>query len=205
MVNQRSMDLIKAFEGLYLKAYQGAADKQGIITIGWGHVITGHESHTHGVELFKPGQLITEVQITEEIAEKLLRKDLEIAQLTGFLVQVPKNIRDILTDDQKGALTSLVFNIGSGNFRRSKILELLKQASTDEEGRDALVKLAGHAFSSWVSSAGKRRRGLARRRAAEKALYLGDYQLMEEFMKSASAPVIKKAAQYLGVEYASLS
>jgi lysozyme len=135
------LDLIKSFEGCKLEAYVCPA---GVATIGYGR--------TKGVVL---GQ-----RITQEQADELLQEDLAEAEAAvERLVTVP------LTDNQHGALVSLVFNIGVGAFKRSTLL----------------VKLNAGDYGSvpgqimrWDKAGGKRSRGLIRRRAAEAALWVGD-------------------------------
>lgn len=99
--NDAGIELIKKFEGLYLKAYQ---DPIGIWTIGYGH--------TGGV---KAGQKITAAE-----AEALLRVDLLTAEGdVARLVKVP------LTPNQHAALVSFAFNLGGGNLAKSTLLKRL--------------------------------------------------------------------------------
>lgn len=73
-----------------------------------------------------------------------------------------------LNDDERGALTSFVFNLGAGNLASSTLLKLLN--SGDRGG-------AGIQFGRWVYATvnGVRTRlpGLVARRAAEEALFVG--------------------------------
>jgi lysozyme len=104
-INQRSIELIKEFEGFCATPYKCPAD---VWTIGYGH--------TAGVTESMP-------EITEEEAEALLRKDVRIAENAVLqMVDVP------LTDNQFSALVSLTFNIGAANFARSTLLKKLKAA-----------------------------------------------------------------------------
>lgn len=94
-------DLIKKFEGKYLKAYLCPA---GVPTIGYGH--------TTGVKMGD--------EISDECAERLLLQDYMQAEQTVLkLVKVP------LTSNQLGALASFVFNLGEGNFAKSTLLKKL--------------------------------------------------------------------------------
>lgn len=137
-----AIDLVKHFEGLSLDAYLCPA---GVPTIGYGH--------TAGV---KPGQ-----RITAETAEKLLAGDLAAtAAVVDRLVKVP------VSDGQRGALASFVFNLGQTNFQSSTLLKLLNMG--DYEGS------AGQ-FVRWVFATvdGRKTRlpGLVKRREAEALLF----------------------------------
>ncbi|MBP2301582.1 lysozyme [Azospirillum picis] len=140
-----ALDLVKHFEGLFLGAYLCPA---GVPTIGWGH--------TKGVKL---GQRITRQQ-----AEELLSADMaEAADAVDRLVSVP------LTDNQRGALASFVFNLGPGSLGGSTLLRLLNAGASMES--------IGEQFGRWVNATvggvKKQLPGLVARRAAEKALFLG--------------------------------
>ena len=97
-VNKAGLDIVKASEGLRLKAYLCPAK---VWTIGYGS--TG--SHV------KPGMVITEAQ-----AEDLLRSDLR-----RFEAAV-NDAAPGATDNQFAAMVSLAFNIGEGAFRKSTVL-----------------------------------------------------------------------------------
>ena len=190
MVNENTLKLIKGFEKLKLSAYHGEADQPGIYTIGWGHVITGHEELTHGIDLFKPNQLMWDVKITKEQAETLLQHDISKAQ-KGVQLSLNSGVWNLLTSDQQGAVVSLVFNIGSGGFKESRVRVSLNSGAPG---------LAYAFFKSWISSNGKRQNGLIRRRAAEVALYKSDYPMLDYFLSGSSIGVINKAKKYIGVE-----
>lgn len=142
-VTQAAIDLVRHFEGLYPKAYLCPA---GVPTIGYGH--------TDGVRL---GQTITEAQ-----ADAFLAADLsEAAADVDRLVKVP------LTDDQRGALASFVFNLGPGALASSTLLRKLNLGDATAPAE----------FERWVYATvnGKPTKlpGLVARRAAEQALFEG--------------------------------
>ncbi|NUB05801.1 lysozyme [Azospirillum sp. Vi22] len=141
-IHPDALALVRHFEGLYLKAYLCPA---GVPTIGYGH--------TAGVRM---GQTITSLQ-----AEVYLRADMaEAAAAVDQLVKVP------LTDQQRGALASFVFNLGAGSLQSSTLLRLLNQG--DYAG-------AAGQFGRWVFATVKGKKqvldGLVKRRAAERALF----------------------------------
>jgi lysozyme len=143
-VCRAAVDLVKHFEGLYRTAYLCPA---GVPTIGYGH--------TAGVKM---GQTITAEQ-----ADSFLASDLtEAAGHVDALVKV------LLDDDQRGALSSFVFNLGAGSLQSSTLLKLLNAG--DYAG-------ASGQFGRWVNATvnGKVTQlpGLVARRAAEAALFSG--------------------------------
>lgn len=132
--------IIRDFEGERLLAYKCPA---GIWTIGVGH--TGPD--------VKEGQMITAAE-----SIKLLYQDmLEADQAIDELVDVP------LTENQRAALLSLIFNIGRGAFGNSTLLKLLNAGRYDAAAMQIL---------KWDKSKGNAISGLTRRRLSEKALFL---------------------------------
>lgn len=101
--SQRGIDFIKEAEGLGLKAYPCSVGK---LTIGYGHVLRKGESYPNG--------------ITKDKAEKLLQSDIKEAENT-----INRYVTVKLNQRQYDSLVSLVFNWGSGNFRKSKGLKKL--------------------------------------------------------------------------------
>lgn len=135
------MDIIKKFEGLKLKAYLCPAGKP---TIGYGH--------TYGVKL---GRTISKAE-----AEVLLDHDYQDAlNAVEELVKVP------LTENQLGALSSFVFNLGRDKLIGSTLRKKLNQGD---------YKGAAEEFDKWVYAGGVKLKGLIARRAAEKELFLSE-------------------------------
>lgn len=91
-------ELIQAWEGLRLRAYQCPG---GVWTIGWGH--------TKGVT---PG---SEISVAE--AERLLSED--IGEIERQLAELLPGVE--LGNNRKAALISLIFNIGVGAFGKSSL------------------------------------------------------------------------------------
>ena len=143
-VCDEAVNLVKHFEGLRLSAYKCPA---GVWTIGYGH--------TAGV---KEGQTITADQ-----ANAFLEAD-----LTAAAAQVDKLVKVPLTPQQRGALASFVFNLGSGSLQSSTLLRLLNQG--DYAG-------AAGEFGRWVyatvNGVKTQLPGLVKRRAAEAELFEG--------------------------------
>lgn len=116
----------------------------GKLTIGYGH--TGSDVAV--------GQ-----HITAEKAMELLKKDVSSAELT-----VSDLVNRALSQNQFDALVSFVFNIGRGNFSRSTMRAKLNDSSPTD--------VIAEQFEKWIYVNGKISKGLVRRRAAEKALFL---------------------------------
>ncbi|WP_347709332.1 lysozyme [Acinetobacter sp. NIPH1876] len=138
------LDLIASFEGTKLKAYD---DGVGVWTIGIGTTV-----YPNGVKV-KKGDSCTLDQAKTYFAHDLKRFEASV----NNLVKVP------LSQNQFDALVSLVYNIGSGNFASSTLLKKLN--AKDYAG-------AADQFPRWNKGGGKVMKGLVRRRAAERVLFL---------------------------------
>lgn len=130
---------VMRWEGLRLESYRDVA---GHWTVGYGHL--GSPAG--------PG-----VSITKEQAEALLRADLNTAETAvSQMVKVP------LTEEQFASLVSFVFNVGTGAFAKSTLLEELNKGNYDEVPAQ---------LQRWVFAGGNRTPGLVNRRAAEAGLW----------------------------------
>ncbi|HUB77294.1 MAG TPA: lysozyme [Bryobacteraceae bacterium] len=139
-----AINLIKGFESLRLDAYLCPA---GVWTIGWGHTAGVREG----------------LRITEDLAEEFLRRDVEaVDQGLAKVIHAP------LTQGQHDALVSLCFNLRGGAQRLPSIAPRLvaKINAGDYAGAaDELLDIDradGHVLP-----------GLVRRRAAERAIFVG--------------------------------
>jgi lysozyme len=156
--NQNGIDLIKQWEGLYLTAYHGAADRPGLLTIGYGH------TDAAGPPMVKVG-----TTITAQEAENILRND-----LSGCEASVERLVKVDLNDNQFAALVSFVFNVGEANFSKSTLLKKLNAgdyASVPSE----LMK--------WTMANGRRVQGLANRRAAEGGLWVKGAPVASQYIE----------------------
>ena len=141
--SDKAKDLIKSYEALKLKAYKCPA---GVWTIGYGH--------TAGV---KQG-----MEISRQRAEELFVNDLyTISEYP--ISDIFYKAKVTLTQNQFDALCSLVFNIGTTNFRKST---LLKKALVDPNDKSIYNE-----FKKWNRSGKKELEGLTRRRIREANLY----------------------------------
>lgn len=144
-ISKDGLELIKEFEGLYLKAYK---DPVGVWTIGYGHTGVKH----------RDGSVKSGLTITKQQAEKMLETDLS----TKYSPDVNKLVKVPLLQREFDALVSFHFNTGA--LGRSTLLKKLNAG--DKSG-------AAKEFPRWNKAGGKVLRGLTRRRSAEKALFLG--------------------------------
>jgi lysozyme len=118
----------------------------GVWTIGYGS--------TEGV---KPGDTITRAEALDRL----------MVHLEADARVVDQAVDEGLAAHERDALISLVYNIGRAAFNRSSLLSLLtagnKAAAADQ-------------FLRWNRAGGKVNRGLTKRRAAERNLFLNaDY------------------------------
>ncbi len=143
--SQQGIDFIKRHEGLRLKAYQ---DSAGVWTIGYGHTLTAKQGMT----------------ITEAEAEKLLKQDLKTVE-----DEINRHLLP-LKQHQFDSLTSFVFNVGVGAFRKSTLLKRLKMDVNHPD--------IANQFNRWIYGGGKILKGLVKRRKEEANLYInGIYHL----------------------------
>ena len=132
------IDRVKEWEGLRLKAYKCPGD---VWTIGYGH--------TRGVTA---GMTCTAAE-----AMQWLLSDLDEA--SGY---VDRYVTVPLSVNQRGALTSFVFNLGAGTFRKSSLLTELNKGNYSG---------ASSKFGLYVKSGGVVLSGLVKRRAEERAIF----------------------------------
>lgn len=137
-IGEEGVELIKGFEGLKLEAYVCPGRKW---SIGYGH--------TNGV---KKGD-----KITKEVAEDLLREDLE-----KFEEYVNRAVKVELNQNQFDALVSWTYNLGPGNLANSTMLKKLNTGDYESVASE---------MQRWNKSGGKVLAGLVRRRESEAQLF----------------------------------
>jgi len=147
MINKATLDLIKSFEGLILRAYPDPATRAEPYTIGYGTTI-----YPNGQKV-KLGDKITQTQATEYLQD----------DVDKFARRVKVLVKPVLNDNQFGAIVSFAYNVGTGNLAKSTLLKKVNANPSDNS-------IAGE-FMKWNKAAGKVMNGLTRRRAAEAKLY----------------------------------
>lgn len=142
--SDKGIALIKQFEGCKLTAYQ---DSVGVWTIGYGW--------TQPVD----GKSIRAgMTIKQETAERLLKTG-----LVSYESDVSRLVKVSLTQGQFDALVSFTYNLGARSLSTSTLMRKLNAG--DYAG-------AADEFLRWNKAGGKVLNGLARRREAERALFL---------------------------------
>lgn len=164
MVTTKTLQLIRHYEGIHdgnLKVIglQPKLCPADYWTIGYGHVVIdpvthkplkGPEGAARALELHP--------SMTIQQAEELLLEDIQKYALT-----VIKNLKPGITGERLGALVSLCYNIGIGNFVNSDTLYYTNKYKFEE---------AADNFKWWRKAGGKILPGLVARRKSEAHLYL---------------------------------
>ncbi|WP_353630624.1 lysozyme [Achromobacter xylosoxidans] len=133
-----------------LKHYEGCRleayqDIVGIWTIGYGDT-----------ENVQPGMVITQAEAEERLRKRLAR---------DFEPSVRQCLTRLAMQYQFDAMVCLAYNIGAVAFANSTLVRLFNAGD---------IQLAADQFPRWDKAGGKSVKGLRRRRAAERALYLGE-------------------------------
>ncbi len=137
------INFIAQHEGFVPTIYNDAG---GLPTIGFGHLLLEGEEYK-----FRNG-------ITREQGKELLKQDVaEAERAVTRLIDVP------LTQNQFDALVSFTFNIGGGNLQKSTLRKKLNAGD---------INGAADEFLRWIRAGGRVLRGLQRRRAGERKLFL---------------------------------
>ena len=148
-LSTNGLELIKRFEGYRSKAYRDGAN---VWTCGYGH--------TAGVA--------ADTTCTQAVAEQWLRADVATAEREVARLCAPQGTV-ILRQCQYDALVSIIFNIGTGAFRQSRLRRLIL---TDPD----MAEIAAE-WTKWCHiTVGGRKQvsdGLLARRRAEAAHYFG--------------------------------
>ena len=138
-LQKKAFDVITKYEGWKPSTYVCPAGRK---TIGWG---------------FTSPETIRKGTLTRNEADKML-----ISYIDGLSSYLDGQVQVKLTENQKAALISFIYNVGRGNFESSTLLKKLNKR--DFSG-------AAAEFSKWNKSKGKVLSGLTRRRADERALF----------------------------------
>jgi lysozyme len=140
----KGIPIIRRFEGLRLRAYICPAGK---ITIGWGNTFYENGSKVQMGD-----------RITLDRADRLL-----FHMVNMFEAELSRLVKSNINENQKGALTSFIFNLGSTKFGRSTLLRKVNANPNDPTIKDE--------FMRWVGKDPKTINGLRNRRKAEADLY----------------------------------
>lgn len=144
-IGQKGLDLIKSFEGLYLKPYLCPAN---VPTIGYGNTF-----YENGNKVTLKDPIITEARAIE----------LLMSELGMYEQKVDSYCIDTINQNQFDALVSFCYNVGPGNLKSSTLLKKVNVNPNDPTIRTEFLK--------WNKGGGKVLAGLTRRRTAEANLY----------------------------------
>ena len=142
-ISPDGLAILQYFESCRLEAYWDADGK--VWTIGWGDT---------GPDVVK-GLRITQAEADQRLQRRLARE---------FVPGVLKALTRPATQAQLDAMIDLAYNIGVSAFQGSTLVRLFNAG--DQAG-------AAEQFPRWNKSGGKVLLGLRRRRAADRARFLG--------------------------------
>lgn len=148
-VNAASLALIKEHEGWVPHWYPDPGTNGPPMTCCYGHTDAAGQPHY----VADPKRIFAEAE-----GEGIL-----VADLAGVERTVVNAVHVTLTDNERGALVSFVFNVGAANFLNSTLLKELN-AKNYQGAADQLLL--------WTHAAGKVLPGLVQRRKDERALFL---------------------------------
>ena len=138
------INLIASFEDLVLTAYD---DGVGVWTVGFGTTV-----YPNGIRV-KRGDSCTKAEAVSFFKHDLRR----------FEAAVNQAVKVVVNQNQFDALVSLAYNIGETAFKGSTLVKELNAGN---------YKAAADQFPKWNRGGGKVMKGLVRRRAAERELFL---------------------------------
>jgi lysozyme len=149
--------LICKYEGCKLTAYPDASTRR-IWTVGYGHTGAGV---TQGLTITqeRAEQLLAADLVTFETAVRALTSPMLVTLRPGGIVVC------VLTQGQFDALVSFSYNVGAHTLAASTLLRKLNAGD---------IGGAAAEFAKWTHAGAEVLPGLVRRRAAERALFLGE-------------------------------
>lgn len=168
MFSLKALEIIKHYESLHdgdlsIIGLQPKMCPVGIWTVGYGRALTNPKTGK-----FLKGEADKDIayslypDLTEAEATQMLLED-----VSRFEASVRFNLRKPLTVDQVGAITSLAYNIGVGNFVKSSALRLINQGN-NQLAADAILKWNKGTINGKLQTL----RGLEFRRQSERHLFL---------------------------------
>ncbi|WP_017907425.1 lysozyme [Xanthomonas sp. SHU 199] len=134
--------LVRKWEGCRLAAYPDPATGAEPYTIGYGSTGPG----------ITKGTVWTQTQADERLEQDVAK----------FVNGVSALLKRKPTDNQLGAMASLAYNIGLGNFGKSTLLRLFNAGD---------IAGAAKQFAVWRMANGKVMQGLINRRADERKVF----------------------------------
>ena len=168
-IGETNVEKIKEFEnssgaGLRDNKWYGHDSLEGgTQTIAYGHKLTAEEVKQGFIEI-NGEQVDYRKGLTQDQAEVVLNKDAKWAETHAVA-----SLKKVGLDGDEGkveALTSLIYNVGSGAWGKSKAKQYLEAGQVEDFMHEAFSEEVG-----FVKVNGEKLRGLVRRRAAEAQLF----------------------------------
>ena len=145
-MSDEGLRVLKNYESCRLEAYPDPATGGEPITIGWGSTYRG----------LKLGDTISQARADELLADRLAEE---------FEPGIESALSRPALQHQFDAMVCWAYNVGIGSARTSTLMRLFNAGAPPAE--------VAEQFPRWDKAAGKSMWGLRRRRAAERALFLG--------------------------------
>jgi lysozyme len=152
-ISQKGLDLIKEFEGLYLKSYKCQA---GVWTIGYGTI-----AYPYGDKVLK-GDICTRSQAEHFLLFEVNNKCYALNNLIG-------SIGLELNQNEYNAIASFIFNLGEGLLQVDRSFGLALRSHDKNRIADTILMYCKYAGPFGIRLTSK---GLLRRRTKERALFL---------------------------------
>ena len=191
-VSVKGISLLQEFEGKVICEsateknfhcpYNDSAD---YCTIGYGHLIAKKPCEELTGALKSQGFWDG---ISENKAKEILRRDLRLSQIALETQLDQGDLRIGIADisaSQYDALTSFIFNVGGGNFRKSTLLKKLRSRE-DISGSLEVVQQ----FRRWTKAGGVHVKGLLNRRNKEIEHFFEGFEMPKESRLSVSGDEI---------------
>ena len=140
------------------KSIEGGTD-----SLAYGHKLTPDEDASGFIRIGDKDVDYT-TGLTQDQAQSLLDQDINFAQKIAVASLSKVGMEG--DNDKVSALTSLIFNVGSGSWAGSKAKKFLESGNMEDFMHQAFSEDAG-----WVNINGEKSRGLVRRRIAEGELF----------------------------------
>ena len=168
--NTQTAEMIKKHETSRTKS--GGWDKEGAVwrpygsieggtpTIAHGHKLTKDEDEAGAITIGEDDVLIRD-GLSDEQAETLLAQDMQIVDRA-----IDRLVTVELSEGQRSALTSLIYNVGVNSFAGSKARKGLNDGDMDKFRKEAFSVKEG-----WTHVNGKVNKGLVKRRKAEERMF----------------------------------
>ena len=158
--------------------FSHASLEGGTDTIAYGHKLTSEESETGVIKVGENSYNWRE-GLTQEAADSILNQDAGAAKGVALASLTKAGLEDNQGAIQ--ALTSLIYNVGSGAWGKSKAKKFLEAGQVEDFLHEAFDPEIG-----FVKINGEVSRGLARRRSEEAELFASNIDKGSKFGKIVS-------------------